>query len=159
MKMRILVILGLLMGFASTGSAAPKEDVARVVDSFYAQYYKEILRKSPRGISDQAVIRWVMSNSYLSDAFKKAFRKMIMDARKKDPELGLDMDPIVDGNDYPDKGYRAKEIRIAGDKAYVAMEVNDDPNFTRERPLPVELVKINNKWKINGIGIINRSQR
>ena len=49
MKMRILVILSLLMGFASTGSAAPKEDVARVVDSFYAQYYKEILRKSPTG--------------------------------------------------------------------------------------------------------------
>ena len=82
-----------------------------------------------------------------------------MDARKKDPELGLDMDPIVDGNNYPDKGYRAKEIRIAGHKAYVAMEVNDDPNYTRKEPLPVELVKINNKWKINGIGDINRSQR
>ncbi len=159
MKMRILVILGLLMGFASTGSAAPKEDAARVVDSFYAQYYKEIVRKVPKGDFDKAVIRWVMSNSYLSDAFKKVFRKTIMDADKKDPEVGLDMDPILDGQDYPDKGYRAKEIQIVGDKAYVVMEGIDAPNFTRERPLSVELVKINNKWKINGIGIINRSQK
>ncbi len=143
------------MRFASTGSAAPKEDVEKIVDSFYAQYYKEFVRKLPKGDFDEAEIRWVMANSYLSDAFKKVFRKTIMDARKKDPELGLDMDPILVGNEYPDKGYRAKEIQVAGDKAYVVMEGIDAPNFT----ISVDLVNINNKWKINGIGIMNRSQK
>ena len=37
----LLVILGLLMGFESLCSASPKEDVQKVVESFYAQYYKE----------------------------------------------------------------------------------------------------------------------
>ena len=143
------------MGFAPAGSAVPKEDVARVVDSFYAQYYKEFVRKPPKGDFDKAEIRWVMSNPYLSDSFKKVFRKTIMDARKKDPELGLDMDPIMVGNDYPDKGYRAKEIQVAGDKAYVVMEGVDAPNFK----IPVDLVNINNKSKINGIGLMNRSQK
>ena len=155
MKMRILVILGLLMGFASTGSASPKQDVEKVVESFYAQYYKEYLRQPVKGDSDKAMIQWVNSNSYLSDAFKQVVQKKITDARKEDPELGLDFDPILNAQDYPDKGYRAKEIQIAGDKAYVVMEGIGAPDFK----LSVELVSINNQWKINGIGDINRSQR
>ena len=49
MKTRIFIILGLLMGFASTGSASPKEDLERVVDSVYTKYYKEYLRKPVKG--------------------------------------------------------------------------------------------------------------
>jgi hypothetical protein len=155
MKMRLLVILGLLMGFMSTVSASPKEDVEKVVQSFYAQYYKEYLRKPPKGNSDEAIIRWVTSNSSISDEFKKVFRKTVIDARKKDPEMGLDSDPILNAQDHPEKGYRAKKIQIAGDKAYVVMEGIDAPDFK----ISLDLVSINNQWKINGIGDINRSKK
>ena len=101
------------------------------------------------------MIQWVNSNSYLSDAFKQVVQKKITDARKEDPELGLDFDPILNAQDYPDKGYRAKEIQIAGDKAYVVMEGIGAPDFK----VSVDLVSINNQWKINGIGHINRSQK
>ena len=155
MKMRILVILALLIGFASIGSASPKEDVQKVVDSFYAQYYKEYLLPPVKGDPDKAMIRWINANSYLSDAFKKVVQKKIVDARKADAELGLDSDPIVAGQDYPKKGYHAKEIQIAGDKANVVMAGIGEPDFK----IPVDLVKIDNQWKINGIGDINRSRK
>src|SRR4051812_45299984 len=158
MKCTTIIILGLLMGFASSGFATPKKDVARVVDSFYAQYFKEFVQNPPKGDVDEALIRWVTSNRYLSDTFKKVFRKTIVDARKQEPELGLGTDPILDGQDYPDHGYRAREIQIAGDKAYVVMQGIDAPTFKRDRPLSVELVNTNNTWKITGIGTINRAR-
>src|SRR5580700_942852 len=107
MKMRMLVILAVLISFASIGSASPKEDVQKAVDSFYAQYYKEYLLPPVKGDADKAMIRWINANSYLSDAFKKVVQKKIVDARKADAELGLDFDPIVAGQDYPKKGYHA----------------------------------------------------
>jgi hypothetical protein len=57
MKMRILVILGLLMGFASISSAFPNEDAQKVVESFYAQYYKEYLRQPARSETAKARLK------------------------------------------------------------------------------------------------------
>jgi len=155
MKTRTLVTLGLLFALASSGSASPQEDVKRVVESFYAQYYKECLDKPGKGDPDKALIRWVTTNSYVSDGFKKAFRKTVLDARKKDPELGLGSDPILNAQDWPSKGYRAKEIQVAAGKASVVMEGIDAPDFK----VSVELVNVDNKWRINGIGDINRSTK
>ena len=98
-------------------------------------------------------MRWIASNTFLSDGFKTTLQKKIKDARKQDPELGLDVDPILNAQDYPRKGYHAKEIHISGDKANVVMEGIGEPDFK----VPVELVSIKNQWKINGIGDINRS--
>lgn len=122
-----------------------------MVESFYAQYYKEYLHKPAKGNSDNAMIRWVNANSNLSDAFKKALRKAVLDARKSDPEMGLDFDPILSGQDFPDKGYRAKDIQVTGDRAVVAMEGIDAPDFK----ISVRLVNADHKWKINSIGEIN----
>src|SRR5258708_38152788 len=99
MKTKILVVLGLIWGVAPSGAASPKEEVEKVVESFYAQYYKEYLHKPSKGNSDQAIIRWVNANSTLSDSFKKALRKAVLDARKADPEMGLDSDPILNAQD------------------------------------------------------------
>ncbi|OAI42683.1 hypothetical protein AYO41_00685 [Verrucomicrobia bacterium SCGC AG-212-E04] len=155
MKTKLLVALGLILGVASSGAASPNEEVEKVVASFYAQYYKECLRKPAKGDSDKALIRWVTANSYLSDGFKKALRKAVVDARKEDPEMGLDFDPILNAQDYPEKGYRAKDIQANGDKASVTMEGLDAPDFK----ISVQLVKTDNKWKIDRIGDINSSAK
>ena len=139
------------MVFARGHAAPPNDDVAKVVESFYAQYYKEVLHKPSKGNPDKALIRWVNANANLSDAFKKALNRAVLDARKKDPEMGLDSDPILNAQDFPEKGYRAKDIQVAGDKAAVTMEGIDAPDFK----ISVSLVNAGNKWKINSIGGIN----
>jgi hypothetical protein len=44
---------------------------------------------------------------------------------------------------------------MAGDQAHVVMEGIGAPDFKAS----VNLVSINNQWKIDGIGEINRSQK
>jgi len=155
MRTKLLVLLGLIVGFTPSDAASPTDEVVKVVEPFYARYYKEYLHKPSKGNSDNALIRWIDANPNLSDSFKTALRKTILDARKADPEMGLDFDPIVKGQDYPEKGFRAKDVQIAGDKATVVMEGIDAPDFK----IPVVLVNTGNKWKINGIGDINGSSK
>ena len=155
MKAILFLALSLALGVAPMRAASPNDDIKKVVESFYAQYYKEYLRKPTKGDPDKALIRWVNANPSLTDAFKKALRKVVVDARKADPEMGLDADPIVKAQDFPDKGYRAKDIQVTGDKATVTMEGVDAPDFK----IPLGLVNVGNKWKIDSIGDINSSAK
>ena len=155
MKTKLLVMLSLVLGAVSTGWASPKEDVEKVVESFYARYYREYLGKPAKGGADKNLLRWVNANPFVSDDFKKALRKAVVDARKEDPEMGLDYDPILDAQDYPEKGYRARRTQISGNKATVAMEGIDAPDFK----VSVELVSLQGNWRINGIGQINRDAK
>jgi Protein of unknown function (DUF3828) len=155
MRTTLLVVIGTLLAFAPGNAAPPNDDVAKVVESFYAQYYKEVLHKPGKGNSDKALTRWVTANANLSDAFKKALSRAVLDARKKDPEMGLDADPILNAQDFPEKGYRAKDIQVTGDKATVTMEGIDAPDFK----ISLALVNAGNKWKINSIGDINASSK
>ena len=153
MKTKLLVVLALVWGFARSEAATPYEEVTKVAESFYAQYYKESLHKPAKGNSDKAIIQWVSAKPQLTDSFKKAFRKTVLDARKADPEMGLDSDPILNAQDFPDKGYRAKDVQVNGDKATVVMEGIAAPDFK----ISLTLVNVDNKWKINSIGDINSS--
>ena len=155
MRTKLLVVIGLICGIAPSNAASPTDEVAKVVESFYVQYYKEYLHKPSKGNSDKALIRWVNANPNLSDAFKQALRKAVVDARKADPEMGLDSDPIINAQDFPEKGYRAKDIQVTGDIATVVMEGIDSPDFK----ISVQLVRSANKWKIDAIGDINSSAR
>ena len=41
----------------------------------------------------------------MTDKFKTTYRNLLDSARKADPELGLDFDPIFDAQDFDDKGF------------------------------------------------------
>jgi len=151
MRATLFLLLSLALGVAPIRAASPNDDIKKVVESFYAQYYKENLHRPTKGDPDKALIRWVNANQNLTDAFKKALRKTMVDARKADPELGLDSDPILSAQDFPEKGYRAKDIQVTGDKATVTMEGVDSPDFK----ISLGLVNVGNKWKIDSIGDIN----
>jgi hypothetical protein len=155
MSMKLLVALGLVFAFAPCLAASPNDDVVKVAESFYAQYYKEYLHKPAKGNSDKALIRWVAANPNLSDTFKQGLRQTLLDARKAEPEMGLGYDPILMAQDYPDKGYRAKDIQVTGDKASLVMEGIDAPDFK----ILVKLVNSANKWKIDSIGEVPTSPK
>jgi hypothetical protein len=152
---KILFVVFATLAFSSMGQCASMEgEVREVVSNFYKEYM-EFSRKPMKGDSDAQLINWVSSSPYVSQEFKLAFKRTIFSARKEDPELGLDYDPIVDAQDYPDKGFPVKEVKIFNKKAIVTMEGIDWSDFH----VAVELVSVKDKWLINGIGHINRSAK
>ncbi len=92
---------------------------------------------------------WIKQNSLLTDNFKIRYRDLLDSAQKKDPEIGLDFDPIFDAQDFPEKGFSI--IKIDTLSGYVTVAGNDWKDF--ELVLKVE--QEHNKWLVEGAGVIN----
>lgn len=95
------------------------------------------------------VDKWVQNNTLLTDKFKSAYNKIMDDAYLADPELGLDFDPIFDAQDYPEKGF--KVLKYDSASGYVTL---CGKNW-REFVVTVKVVFQNNRWLVDGAGIIN----
>ena len=139
-----------IFAFPLVAHCAPSEaDVKKVVETFYREYMR-FFNKPAKGDGDTQLIAWVNASPYTSAGFKAVLKKTLVAARKRDPEVGLDADPILAGQDYPKKGYRAKTIHIAQDKASVTMEGIGPDSFH----ISVEMINVQGQWLINGIADI-----
>ena len=90
---------------------------------------------------------WIMANPDASPEFKKAAKKLIEDAYKDDPELGLGYDPIFNAQDYPEDGF----IISSGEPGKMTAEGKGMENFT----VPMSAQKINGRWMVTLCGDIN----
>lgn len=95
------------------------------------------------------VSQWVENNKLLTNHFKSTYIKLVNSALKSDPELGLDFDPILDAQDYPEKGFNI--INYDSATGYVTLNGKDWPAFV----LVTRIVKQGNKWLVDGSGVIN----
>ena len=154
LKQILLATIALFAFSFPARCASPEAEAKKVVETFYREYLRFISKPS-KGDSDARLIAWVNASPYTSPGFKTVLKKTVVAARKKDPELGLDADPILDGQDNPEKGYRAKTIHVAQDKASVAMEGIDADSFH----ISVEMINIKGVWLINGIGNIKAATK
>jgi hypothetical protein len=94
-------------------------------------------------------VKWVNSNRLATNHFKVALKKMIDEANKADPEMGMDADPILDAQDFPDKGF---ELDSYNNKTnYLIAKGKDWPDFK----ITVKMVKVNGHWLVDGCGIVN----
>ena len=152
-KHLLLATLALLAFSLPAQCASPEADVKKVVETFYRDYMR-FIAKPPKDFDPQ-MIKWVNASPYTSPGFKKVLAKTVMDARKKDPELGLDADPILAGQDYPKKGYRAKTIHVVQNKAHVTMEGIGPDSFH----ISVEMINIQGQWMVDGIRDIKASTK
>lgn len=144
----LLLCLALCLSATPARSASPAEaEVKKTVETFYQQYYHDFIHRKPKGDWDSKLIQWVKDSPYTSASFKKGLAKAMRDAKKANPEVGLDADPILAGQDYPEKGYRAKTIKITGDHAAVTMEGIDSQDFH----IPLTLVHDHGQWLIERI--------
>jgi hypothetical protein len=92
---------------------------------------------------------WVENSPQVTDGFKQRYRFILDSAWKADPELGLDFDPIFDAQDFPDKGFSLVNMDSA--TGYLRVAGNDWKKFE----LVLKLAYTNNKWLVDGAGIIN----
>ncbi|WP_282628748.1 hypothetical protein [Empedobacter sedimenti] len=117
----------------------------RVSADFINNYCKYIM--SPTGKIN--VDEYIKQNELLTKNYKDRYKFVQDSAYKVEPEIGLGFDPIVDGQDFPDKGFKIKSI----DKAtgLVTLQGIDWQDFE----VVVKVVNETNKTLVDGSGIIN----
>ena len=92
---------------------------------------------------------WVNTNQLVTSRFKIALKKLMDDAYKIDPEMGLDADPILDAQDYPEKGFELASINRKTNT--VVVKGIDWPDFT----LTIKVVDENGVWLVDACGMVN----
>lgn len=92
-------------------------------------------------------IKWVAASPLATNNFKRTLKKMISDGFKRDPEVGLDSDPVVGGNDCPDS-YTVKSAKADGDAAAVVLIGPKD--FPAQ--VKVRMLKVDGKWLVDACG-------
>jgi hypothetical protein len=137
--MKTLLTLAIAFALTAPLHADDRADATKAVDSFYASYVATIAK----GKDGSKVVE---KSAALSPGFKKAYAVLMADAKKK--EGGLDYDPIVNGQDFPDSGYAVSSMTLK-DATGSAVVSSRDKNFKNN--IPIKLVKIDGTWLINGI--------
>lgn len=92
---------------------------------------------------------WVYSNNLSTGKFKKELARIIDEAYKNDPELGIDSDPIFDAQDYPEKGFVIKSFDNKSN--YLIVKGIDLPDFT----ITMKIKDENGNWLVDGCGMVN----
>ena len=128
-SLRFLALLLVLCTCAFAGEAPGPQEVAQ---NFYDAYMKTL-----RASGDVSAA--IANSDVLTRSFKKTYAKMTED--------GLDSDPVICAQDYPDAGFEAGAAKITGSKAKVAL-TSRDPNF--KHTFTVLLVKSDDRWLIAG---------
>jgi len=90
---------------------------------------------------------WVNQNPLLTSSFKQQYNLIIQSALPDDPGLGFD--PIVNAQDYPDKGF---EIMLEEpNSGFLSVKGIEWSDFL----LTMKIVENQGKWLVDGCGIIN----
>lgn len=95
------------------------------------------------------MVEWVQASDLATKSFKEELKRIVEDAFKQDPELGIDADPILDAQDYPSLGFKFDSFDEKTN--YLRVKGIDSPEFK----LTMKLVEENGNWIVDGCGIIN----
>jgi hypothetical protein len=95
------------------------------------------------------VTDWIAKHPSLTEGFKTAHKQLLETARKNEPEVGLGFDPIVDAQDFPDKGFAISKTDTLN--GYVTVSGVDSPDFE----VVLKVVQQNNRSLVDGAGVIN----
>lgn len=58
--------------------------------------------------SDQTLTEWVNYQDFISSEFTDSLNALVEREKNKNPDLGLDYDPIFNAQDYPSEGFEFK---------------------------------------------------
>jgi len=95
------------------------------------------------------LVQWVNSNKLTTTNFRTELKRVMSQAKKVEPEIGLDADPIFDAQDYPDKGFELDSFDSKTN--YIVIKGKNWPDFK----LTIKMVLENDDWLVDGCGIIN----
>lgn len=126
-------------------TVSEKENKVKNALAFINAYVKNV-NKMNKAIG---IMEWVNSNSLTTKSFKAELKRIMKEAYKQDPELGLGADPIFDAQDNPDKGF---ELETFNEKThYLIVKGKDWPAFK----LTMKIAEENGNWLVDGCGMVN----
>lgn len=94
--------------------------------------------------------KFIQHHDLVTHSFKERYQTVRDSAFKKEPEIGLGFDPIVDGQDFPSK-FKIKAVDATN--TYLTLE-SDDQNWSNFEVV-VKLIEEGKRTVIDGAGIIN----
>ncbi len=139
--MKQIIPLALLL-LISCGQSNKKGD-ARVVNVLaFVNSYIVIDASSPEDVE-----AWIKSCNLVTESFKNEYKRVMDKGWDSDPELGLGFDPVINGQDRPDKGYELDYMN----GNYVFLKGKGQEQFK----LTVKVIKKDDIWLVDGSGIVN----
>jgi len=120
----------------------PNHEIAIKFINDYVEFLND--RDSKLGLID-----WVKSQSTVTEKFNLELERIINDAEKREPGFGLGFDPLLDAQDYPDRGFEFEQFDIAS--GYLIVKGIDWESFK----LTIKLIEKDGKWLVDGSGIVN----
>jgi len=134
------------------GNIPAQPDTAKTISdcdialTFINNYTDLISKRSSANIAG-----WIKNNPLLTNRFKITYENLLDSAQKADPEMGLDFDPVLDAQDFPEKGFEL--INCDKTTGYVTVRGKNWNEFL----LILKLALQDDKWLIDGSGVINIS--
>ena len=158
--MRILTIILLLTFFSCKKSVSQEKEVTiektknqitaeKIALDFINKYVEYCNDRN----SELGLIEWISEQPNVTENFKLELKRIILEAKKQDPELGLGFDPIFDAQDYPDSGFELE--KSVKKSEFITVKGKEWSDFK----LKIKMELKNEQWLVNGIGIINMSEK
>lgn len=95
------------------------------------------------------MVAWVNSSNLTTKRFKTELKRIVDDAYRREPETGLDFDPVLDAQDSPDKGF---ELEAIDEKTnFLTVKGKDWQEFK----LTMKIVEEDGDWLVDGCGVVN----
>ncbi len=129
--MKTILCLLAFSVFSSFADAAVESGPTEAAQIFYDAYMKLLT-----GNGDAR--HFILASKNVTPAFKKAYARLVKN--------GMDSDPIICGQDFPDAGFAASDAEIHGGKATVTMKSRGD---TLKHSFRVTLRLVNGRWLIS----------
>lgn len=145
--MKILTFLAAVLISESSYAAINCTQEAETALHFVNQYIAHIESTSSRQVQPN-VFDWLKSNKLSSPSLAVAYKKLEAEGLKEEPEMGWGFDIIIDGQDYPEKGY--KKYQCMNKNGFVHLQ---DPIHGYKTTVRVELTS--SGFKVVGSGIVN----
>ena len=95
------------------------------------------------------VMEWVNKNDLVTNRFKEELKRIMDEAKKNEPDLGLEADPLFANFGYPVRGYVSDSMD--DNNNLITLKGKDEPQFK----LMLKVVTINNHCLIDACGIVN----
>jgi hypothetical protein len=148
----LMLTLPLFFGFDSSYSLNNpyyQTDKANIQIATGLKFINDYVKNSTSSKHFVEIDKWVESNKLVSKAFKTNFEKLMKEAYKNDPEMGLGFDPIFDAQDFPEKGFELESYNK--ETGFMTVKGIEWSDFK----VTMKLVKIKDKWLVDGCGVIN----
>ncbi len=98
-----------------------------------------------------AVEEWVTMNTQTTFEFKAALTNLVNEAKKNDPEMGLEADPIFNAQDYPENGFELESLDKTGN--IIHLKGKGQPDYK----LTLQMKQDNGAWLVNSCGMVNNT--